>query len=400
MRLKLAHAAIALLAFTSAPALAAPADVAAPACPAPGAWVALTGAGSADHGPARVFDELAGKPVVLLGERHDNAEHHRWQLHTIAGLHARQPNVVLAFEMFPRSVQPVLDQWTRGELTEAQLLERTRWTQVWGHDPQLYLPIFHFARMHRVPMLALNVDRRLVRRVGEQGWDAVPPAEREGVGDPAPPSADYLASLYQAWRGHQPPAQRPRGEPTEADLRDPAFLRFVQSMQLWDRAMAEAIAQSRSRDPAATVVAIMGSGHLRDGHGVPYQLRALGVVDPVVALPWDTDEDCDELKPGVTDLAFGVTPVAEPATERPRLGVRLDESADGVIIIEVVPDSVAQAAGIRPGDRVTTIAGLPVRKVDDVLAAVGRQAPGTWLPLTVDRAGHATDLVARFPPRP
>jgi uncharacterized iron-regulated protein len=369
------------------------------ACVQPGGWLRLSDAGRLTLAPQEVFDDLAQRRVVLLGESHENAEHHRWQLHTIAALEGRVPRMVLAFEMFPRSVQPVLDQWTAGTLTEAQLLERTRWSEVWGHDAQLYLPIFHFARMHGVPMLALNVDRKLVRRVGEAGWEAVPPAEREGVGDAAPPSPTYLKILYQSYLVHLPPERRAQREPTEADLREPAFVRFVQSMQVWDRAMAEGIAQRLAREPDSTVVAIVGSGHVRGGYGVPHQLRALGVGSLAVALPWEVDEECAELTAGLSDLVFGVAPAEEAAVQRPRLGVRLDEGSDGVVIREVVRDSIAQAAGIQAGDVVRTIAGLPVRQVDDVLSVVRRQAPGTWLPLNVQRGTESLDLVARFPPQ-
>ena len=139
------------------------------------------------------------RPVVLLGESHDNAEHHRWQLHTIAALHALQPNLVLGFEMFPRRVQKALDEWVAGELGEEEFLKRSEWNRVWGFDARLYMPIFDFARMHRVPMLALNVDRDLVARVGERGWASIPESEREGVGDPAAPSAGYREALYESY---------------------------------------------------------------------------------------------------------------------------------------------------------------------------------------------------------
>jgi uncharacterized iron-regulated protein len=397
MHRPLAAAAASIALLTALLAGAAPAARA--ACLSPGAWMRVGSEGVSALAPQRVFDDLAQHRVLLLGENHDNAEHHRWQLHTIAALHARLPGLALGFEMFPRRVQPVLDQWTAGELTEAQFLERAQWSAVWGHDPQIYLPIFHFARMHRVPMLALNVERSLIRRVGDEGWAAVPPHEREGVGDPAPASPAYLVSLYESYLAHQAAEQRPGRAPTEDDLREPAFVRFVQSMQVWDRAMAEGIALRATQAPRATVVAILGSGHLRGGFGVPHQLRALGIGDAVVALPWDTDQDCAELSAGVTDLVFGVAPQAQQPTDRPRLGVRLDAGPDGVVIQEVVADSVAQAAGIQAGDVVKVIAGLPVQATDDVLAAVRRQAPGTWLPLTVQRGTESLELVARFPPK-
>jgi uncharacterized iron-regulated protein len=370
------------------------------ACPAPGAWVAVSDSGRSVRSDDVVNAELAQRRVVLLGEDHDDAEHHRWQLHTIAALHARQPRLALAFEMFPRRVQPVLDRWSAGELTEEQFLTRSDWANVWGHDPQLYMPIFHFARMHRIPMIALNVERSLVRRVGAEGWDAVPPAEREGVGAPAAAPAPYLSFLYESYLAHLPEAQRPRRAPTDEDLRGVQFRRFVQSMQIWDRAMAQAIVERLSAGHTPLVVAIMGAGHLRSGHGVPHQLRDLGIADAAVLLPWDVGQDCALLTAGVADLVFGVEDRRAEAPERPRLGVMLDQSEHGVTIRDVLKGSIAESAGARAGDVIKTVAGVPVKDAGAVIAAVRRQAPGTWLPITVQRGTQSLELVARFPGKP
>jgi uncharacterized iron-regulated protein len=369
-------------------------------CPTPGAWVAVSDSGRSVRGSETVTAELAQRRVVLLGESHDNPEHHRWQLHTIAGLHARQPRLTLGFEMFPRRVQSTLDRWSAGELTEEQFLAQSDWASVWGHDPQLYMPIFHFARMHRIPMAALNVERSLVRRVGKEGWAAVPPAEREGVSDPADASAPYLSFLYESYLAHLPEAQRSRGAPTEADLLSPQFRRFVESMQVWDRAMAQAITERLHVGGTPLVVAIMGAGHLRGGYGVPHQLRALGIADPAALLPWDVSQDCALLTAGIADLVFGVDDRRAQGAERPRLGVTLDQGEQGVTIRDVLKGSIAESAGARAGDVIKTVAGMPVTDAGTVIAAVQRQAPGTWLPITVQRGALSLELVARFPGKP
>jgi S1-C subfamily serine protease len=75
------------------------------------------------------------------------------------------------------------------------------------------------------------------------------------------------------------------------------------------------------------------------------------------------------------------------------------EQADGAVTIrEVVKDSIAERAGARSGDVVKLAAGSAVRQVGDLVAAVQRQAPGTWLPLVVQRAGESVELIAKFPP--
>jgi hypothetical protein len=119
------------------------------------------------------------------------------------------------------------------------------------------LPLFEFARINRIPMIALNVDAKLTRAIGDKGWDALPEHEREGVGRAAPASEayrDFLFTVYGSMR-------------TARDARSSrAFQYFVEAQQNWDRAMAEALAARRVSGPQGQpplVVGIIGSGHLR-----------------------------------------------------------------------------------------------------------------------------------------
>jgi hypothetical protein len=284
--------------------------------------------------------------------------------------------------MFPRRVQPVLDRWVAGELTAEEFLVQSEWAKVWGYEAALYLPLFHFARMNRLPMLALNVDRNLVSRVGEHGWAAIPPDQREGVTDPAPAPEAYLRLLHASFRDHHhggPAGAGAPKAPTDADLAEPGFRRFVEGQQVWDRAMAQRIAERARGGQAPLVVGIMGSGHVRHGHGVPHQLRNLGVAAVATALPWDETAPCAGLQAGVADVVYGTDPPPPPAP-RPRLGIAVAPDPHGVRVREVTPGSLAERAGL--------------------IAVVRRQSAGTILPLQVTRGEQSLEILARFPPRP
>ena len=277
-------------------------------CVAVGVWSIPAAGGVQEIAARELFLQTRSQPVVLLGESHDSAEHHRWQLHALAALHVQRPDMVIGFEMFPRRVQDVLDRWVAGELSESEFLERSHWSKVWGFDPAHYLPLFHFARMHRVPMLALNVERELVRSIGREGLDAVPESQREGVGRPEPADPRYLRELHAVY------AQHAKDKENSGALDDPKFQRFVAAQSMWDRAMAEAIRAGRSRYPGRQVVAIMGSGHTGPG-AVPHQLRALGIAPTAVLLPWDRTPECTLPEPGTVQAVFGVAP--EPGGRAP-----------------------------------------------------------------------------------
>ena len=66
--------------------------------------------------------------------------------------------------------------------------------------------------------------------------------------------------------------------------------------------------------------------------------------------------------------------------------------------MRVIKGSVAEASGLAASDIVVSAAGRPVEKVSQLIAIIGRQAPGTWLPLTIKRDGKDLEVLAKFPP--
>jgi len=361
-------------------------------CVRTGAWAVPSVKGPVQADARTVLGEASKRSVVLLGEQHDRADHHRWQLQTMAALQALRSRMVLGFEMFPRRVQPALDRWVAGELDEAEFFKATDWASVWGFDAELYAPLFHFARLNRIPMVALNVERGLVREVASKGFDAVGESKREGLGRPSPPPPEYVRELHAVYLEH-PGAEN-------VGLEDAGFQRFVQGQLTWDRAMAEAIHGTLVREPGRQLVAVMGRGHTSAG-AVPHQLRDLGVTDIAVLLPWDRGTACDRLTSQLATAVFGIdgSSAGAKVATRPRLGVVLT-GADGPVRIErVAPGSVAESAGLRGGDVVLLLAGVAVGSASDVQRLVSRQPPGTWLPVRVRRDGAELELVAKFPPQ-
>lgn len=367
-------------------------------------WVTPGNEGAAPLDIPDLMTRLAQRQVVLLGELHDSFEHHRWQLQTLAALYAQRPDMALGFEMFPRRLQGVLDRWVEGKLSEAEFLKQSEWHTVWNYDPSLYMPLFHFARMNRIPMLALNVDRGLTAKVREQGWDAMPESERQGVSKPAPAQPAYLEELLEVYQAHGRP-DTGHGDKSEmakpVALDDPDFLRFVQGQQVWDRAMAEAIAHAVKKSGATLVAGILGAGHVMHRHGVPYQLEDLGVADSAVLLAWDQERGCQDLKPGIADAVFGIAaPADAEVTAKPRLGIVLEGTPGKVRIAKVLEGSVADAAGLIVNDLLIEVAGVKIKQPADVSNIVQRQAPGAWLPITLSREGHEFEIVAKFPAQP
>jgi uncharacterized iron-regulated protein len=350
-----------------------------------------------------LVEQLRDQKIVLLGEHHDNIEHHRWQLQMITGLHLLNPKMALGFEMFPRQAQPVLDRWVAGELTEEEFLKQVKWAEYWSFDPSLYLPLFHYARMNQIPIYALNVERSLIHKVGAEGWDKVPVAEREGVSKPAPASQGYkemLATVFMSHGDKHGKDEKPE-EQVKQVLVDPGFNRFVESQSAWDRAMAEGIANGLNDHQGALMVAVMGSGHMMYHFGVPEQLQALGLPKPVTLIPWDSEFECDYIDKHFADAVIGLRvsrfSEKEPP-EKPRLGIYLEKGEGGVLIKRVLPGSLAEKSDLKEGDLIVEMAGRRVIEVEQVMERVQSMQLGTWLPIKVKRGeAPVIEVIARFP---
>jgi uncharacterized iron-regulated protein len=378
--------------LSSASVYAAPAPSPSPepaeSCGQVGQWLKPAGERPSSYAAPTLLEQLAAQQVVLLGETHDRADDHRWQLDVLTALHRQRKRLAIGFEMFPRRLQPVLDRWVAGELSEAAFLEQAEWKKVWGYDAEFYLPLFRFAREHRLPMLALNVDRKLVQQVSARGWDAVPESERQGVSRPTPSPARLTAPALKD--GVRQPCRTAEGRRAASTTSSTPRL-------LWDRAMAEGIAAHLQRRPQDLVVGILGAGHIHNGHGVPHQLKSLGVMRQTSLMTWPSDHSCKALTAGLADAVFVIPPQPEPASPPPRLGVRLEMASDGVRIEGVMQGSLAEQTGLKAGDVVVQAAGQKPGDIQDMIRLVQRQPAGTWLPLQIRRGAETLEMVVRFP---
>jgi uncharacterized iron-regulated protein len=367
------------------------------ACLAPAKWYALDAAKPRAIDEARIIADMAQRDVVLLGEHHDEHDHHLWQLQTLAALNVARPEMVIGFEAFPRRVQPVLDRWVAGELDTARFLREVEWEKVWNMPPDLYLPLLNFARIKRIPVIALNVEKSLTEAIGAKGWDAIDPKQREGVSRAAPPPPPYEEQLFAVFKEHGPA----RNAKTPIERGDKRFRNFVEAQSTWDRAMAEALASRVKAQGAARplVIGIMGAGHVRGGYGVVHQLRDLGITKVGALLPLEGDTECGDIKTAMADAVYVLPPAPRPEMPPPRLGVRLELKEKAVTIAAIDKGSLAERSGLSTGDVVLTVAGAPAASIADVISAVRSSAPGTWLPLQVRRGTTTIDLVVKFPPK-
>lgn len=108
------------------------------------------------------LDILMDYNVIFVGEEHGDPVSHRAELTLLKGLAKRDPNLVLALEMFERDVQEILNTYLKGELSEKKFLSLSR---PWPNYREDYRPLIEFAKKKGLSVIAANIPRRAATAV-------------------------------------------------------------------------------------------------------------------------------------------------------------------------------------------------------------------------------------------
>jgi uncharacterized iron-regulated protein len=201
---------------------------------------------------------------VLLGELHDNPDHHRARAEQLRRLISQEPKTVVVFEQFSRSEDAAVAQARKASpgdvnaVIDAAKFDRKGWR--WP----LHQPLFDIALQSGAEIRGGNIDRDQIRKIVREGDAAWP--------------ADLLALRDRAvWNGTQQDALRKDIQDGHCGAMPEAMLPgMVQAQRARDAAMAQAMLDAR-KSGARRVVLIAGNGHVRRDVAVPVYLQAAGV---------------------------------------------------------------------------------------------------------------------------
>lgn len=212
------------------------------------------------HSSETILKELAKANVIYLGETHDNPADHAAKLEIIQ-LMAKNQKIAIAMEMFQRPYQSVLDEYLRGNLTEAELIEQTEYQTRWGFPWEFYAPILRFAQENQIPVLAVNVPNEITRQVARQGLESLSEDQKKFI----PPFSEIRtdnSEYRQLIREVYDAIHQNHGSSDN-------FENFFLAQVLWDETMAEAIANFHQANPDYQIIVLAGKGHVVYGYGIP-----------------------------------------------------------------------------------------------------------------------------------
>ena len=251
----------------------------------------------------------------LLGEAHDNPDHHDLQLELLVLLGESGLRPAVAFEQFDRESDPALQKLlaaggaTAEAVAEATGFDRKNWR--WDY----YRPLVEAALRYRMPVRAANLSRAAAGRVVKAGLDSLGEGRASALRIDAAWSDERERVLHalvvEAHCGMLPESILP-------------------GMTLAQRARDASLAEALLDPGPDGAVLIAGNGHARNDLGVPLYLRQArpgesiisiglleveaGMTDPSEYLVgsagaelqydfvwftprWDRPDPCEKLKP-------------------------------------------------------------------------------------------------------
>lgn len=262
---------------------------------------------------AELRSAVARGRFVLLGEIHDNPDHHALQARLLEAVLATGRRPALAFEMLDPDRQEAVNAVLAGPApSPAALAAAVGWDRSGWPAFALYEPIFRVGMAARVPIVAANLSTAMAREVVHRGADALSPPLRAllDAGGPIPPeeAAERRQEMQASHCGQLPAA-----------LLDPMVL----SQRARDAHLAMALAAGATSGGA---VLITGGEHARRDRGAGEFLRAAGVApEEIVAVGLREVDPAEAAPPGASDTPAYDWIVFTPGVDRgdPCEGVRV-----------------------------------------------------------------------------
>ncbi|MCF7792491.1 MAG: ChaN family lipoprotein [Candidatus Cloacimonetes bacterium] len=232
--------------------------------------------------------ELAEKAlsydVVFFGELHENELLHHLEFELLKEMQAKYSDLIVSMEMFERDVQPVVDEYLAGKMSEEEFMLASR---AWSNYLPDYKPIVDFAKKHQLTLVAANIPRRYAAMINKKGinaLDSLPAEEKKYVAKKHKVFDDEykrrFVSMMEENLAHIP--DNPMGMKMDVEL-------LYAAQCIKDDTMAESILKYQRFLPRKKVLHFNGDFHSRKHLGTAQKLQIMepmlhiAVITPIVS---------------------------------------------------------------------------------------------------------------------
>ncbi|MCH9814765.1 MAG: ChaN family lipoprotein [Epsilonproteobacteria bacterium] len=311
-----------------------------------------------------IIETIKDTKVIFAGESHDKFSHHLNQLRIIQLLHQKGQKVAIGMEMFQRKFQTVIDDYLHDKISLKTFLKQSQYYQRWGFDYNLYRPIIDFAKQNHIPIIALNLERELTKKISKGGLGSLSQKEKAIL----PQTIDFS---NQAYKDELLSFFNSHTHMSQSKMRNLEYI--YQSQILWDQTMAHSINKHLNDHPDHHMVVLVGSGHLKMHYGIPSRIK-----HPYTIILQD-----EEAIPHSADYILYTQDIK--TSKSLQLGVGLTK--DKLYITQVVKNSLAHKLGLQKGDLLLSVDTEAIKTLEDLKVLLYFKKVGDRLQVTFEREG-------------
>lgn len=226
--------------------------------------------------------------IVFFDEFHDQQSIHDAEAAFLSAMHKKNPDMILSLEMFERDVQPVMDEYLKGDINEVEFKANSR---PWSNYDEAYRPLIEFAKAEDIYVLAGNIPRRMANQYAKAGdFSTIAGDDKQYM--PRRHLVEYKA-YYEKFKAYMSEGE----ENTHMKMTPERIEKFYKAQCLKDDAMAESLVDYNEAHPEAKILHMQGEFHGGEHLGVVEKVHKLNpdlkllVITPVEAKDYEAVKD-------------------------------------------------------------------------------------------------------------
>ena len=340
---------------------------------------------------SQMIKEMEECRLVYVGESHDSLPIHEVQLRIIQALSSADGHLSIGLEMFPVTLQEVLNKWSLGILSRQEFLEESEWYVTWNFHFGFYENIFEFAKANRIPLYGLNVPREIIRKIRMEGWDDLGDEEKKLVPQPDLTNEDHRTLVRTIFESTElPPQMKGRGV-------DMAFEGLYRAQSAWDEVMAFNALEAMKKDQRKMVV-LAGSGHLLYNLGINRRAyeRSKLPFKTVISIPVPLGGEGVKVTRSIADYVFGIQAEEKPVYPSVGLSVKKFEGLENLVIERGPTEGVAKGQDFKQGDVILSVDGKAFYEINTLRMYLAQFTWGDEVVFRMLRSAQEREVKLKF----
>lgn len=197
--------------------------------------------------------------IMFFGEEHNDPTAHVLELKIFQSLYRTFPKTALSMEMFYTDVQPIINEYLSGCISERNFVKEAR---AWNNYED-YKPLLEFSILNKLPVIAANAAARYSNMVTRDGLEALlklPPSSLNYL--PSLPIDTATGKYYEKFK-------------TTLGNHNMGGMKIYQTQNLWDATMAWSILNYLKKNRGAKILHLNGRFHSDEKLGIPDRIYKL-----------------------------------------------------------------------------------------------------------------------------